>query len=113
MTDVRADAFSAPPRESERERAGKLKTQTFQLLKLFLSDYDAYGWLGMYRMHLLGSAPAWQGLKDAWGLDGAEAGHVVAQAIATLVDAARARASSTADPIDPTKDPTRDREVPR
>jgi len=46
--------------------------------------------------HLLGSAPAWQTLKDYWGLEGAEAGRVVAQAIATLAEAARASSSKEA-----------------
>jgi AcrR family transcriptional regulator len=39
-------------------------------------------------VHLLGSAPAWAALKDYWGIDGARAGRVVANAIATLADAA-------------------------
>lgn len=46
--------------------------------------------------HLLGSAPAWQTLKDDWGFDGAEAGRVVSQAIATLAAAAKSRAGTEA-----------------
>jgi AcrR family transcriptional regulator len=45
-------------------------------------------------VHLLGSAPAWRGLKDAWGFDGERAGRVVARAISTLAEAARAEATS-------------------
>lgn len=44
--------------------------------------------------HLLGSAPAWQALKDYWGLDAERAGHVVAQAISTLAEAYRADAAA-------------------
>jgi AcrR family transcriptional regulator len=39
-------------------------------------------------VHLLGSAPAWAALKDYWGIDGARAGRVVAQAIDQLAAAA-------------------------
>lgn len=46
--------------------------------------------------HLLGSAPAWQTLRDHWGLDGAEAGRVVSRAIATLAAAAKSRAGTEA-----------------
>ena len=37
-------------------RAGPLKTLAFRGLRRFMSDYDAYGTLRMYRMHLLGAA---------------------------------------------------------
>lgn len=35
---------------------GRLATLAYGVLRRFLSDYDAYGALGMYPMHLLGSA---------------------------------------------------------
>lgn len=41
-------------------------------------------------VHLLGSAPAWATLKDSWGIEGAEAGRLVARAIQTLIQAAEA-----------------------
>ena len=44
-------------------------------------------------VHLLGSAPAWAALKDYWGIEGADAGHLVARAIATLAAAAKKRGS--------------------
>lgn len=37
------------------ERAGALKTFAFVGLQRLMSDYDAYGMLRMYRMHLLGT----------------------------------------------------------
>lgn len=40
-------------------------------------------------VHLLGSAPTWQAMKDYWGLDARDAGRVVAQAITTLTEAAK------------------------
>jgi AcrR family transcriptional regulator len=43
-------------------------------------------------VHLLGSAPAWQALKDYWGIEGADAGRVVAQAVSILAGAAKRRA---------------------
>jgi AcrR family transcriptional regulator len=47
-------------------------------------------------VHLLGSAPAWRAIKDAWGLDGPHAGQVVARAVATLAEAARRDADAIA-----------------
>jgi len=35
---------------------GRVKTAAYRLLRRALSDYDAYGLLGMYRMHLLSAA---------------------------------------------------------
>lgn len=52
-------------------------------------------------VHVLGSAPTWQALKDSWGIDGADAGRLAAQAITDLVDAAIRRA---APPQSPTED---------
>jgi AcrR family transcriptional regulator len=40
-------------------------------------------------VHLLGSAPAWQAMKDYWGLEAQDAGRVVAQALTILTEAAR------------------------
>lgn len=45
-------------------------------------------------VHVLGSAPTWQALKDYWGLEGEHAGRVVADAVATLVAAAKDRAGA-------------------
>ncbi|HWI78122.1 MAG TPA: TetR/AcrR family transcriptional regulator [Ramlibacter sp.] len=56
------------------DRAGKLPEPAFTELCALV--------------HLLGSAPAWAALKDYWGIDGANAGRVVARAIATLASAA-------------------------
>lgn len=42
---------------------GTWKTTMFRALRTFVSDYDAYGLLGMYRMHLLGSTQ-WRKLLD-------------------------------------------------
>jgi SAM-dependent methyltransferase len=47
--------------QTEALRAGPLKTLAFRGLRRFMSDYDAYGTLRMYRMHLLGSAQ-WRSL---------------------------------------------------
>lgn len=44
-------------------------------------------------VHLLGSAPAWQALKDYWGLEAPDAGRVVAKAVTTLTEAARRAAA--------------------
>ena len=38
-------------------------------------------------VHLLGSAPAWAGLKDFWEIDSDQAGRVVAHAISVLASA--------------------------
>lgn len=38
--------------------AGRLQTQIFQAARKLLSDYDAYGLLGMYGMHLLSTQQA-------------------------------------------------------
>jgi AcrR family transcriptional regulator len=45
-------------------------------------------------VHLLGSAPTWQALKDGWDLDGPQAGRLAARAIETLVEAAKASVKS-------------------
>jgi SAM-dependent methyltransferase len=42
-------------------RAGKVKTAAHRALRMFLSDFDVNGLLGMYPMHLLGTSQ-WQGL---------------------------------------------------
>ncbi|HEX5378398.1 MAG TPA: TetR/AcrR family transcriptional regulator [Phenylobacterium sp.] len=52
-------------------------------------------------VHLLGSAPAWQALKDYWGIEGDAAGRVVAQAVATLADAARRTPEPSCKPSNP------------
>ena len=50
-------------------------------------------------VHLLGSVPTWHALKDIWDLEAAQSGRLVARAITTLVEAAKAdAASSTAPP---------------
>lgn len=48
-------------------RPSALRSGAFALFRRFMSDYDAYGRLGMYRMHLLGAAQ-WRTLLQ---LDGA------------------------------------------
>ncbi len=47
--------------QARTRSAGWLRTQAFGALKLVLSDYDAYGLLNMYPMHVL-SMPQWQAL---------------------------------------------------
>lgn len=48
-------------------------------------------------VHLLASVPAWQTMKDHWGLTGPEAGEASAWAIAALVRAAREQGGRDAD----------------
>jgi AcrR family transcriptional regulator len=43
-------------------------------------------------VHLLGSAPTWQALKDSWGIEGEQAGRAAARALSTLVEEAKRRA---------------------
>jgi AcrR family transcriptional regulator len=45
-------------------------------------------------VHLLGSAPTWQAMKDAWGLEPAQSGPLVARAISILADAFKAAAEA-------------------
>ncbi len=40
-------------------------------------------------VHVLGSAPTWQALKDSWGIEGERAGRLAASAIAILAEAAK------------------------
>ena len=40
-------------------------------------------------VYLLVSAPAWQAMRDQWGLDGAEAGKAAAWAVRVLMDELR------------------------
>lgn len=61
-------------RKVVRERVGELGEPAFTELCALV--------------HLLGSVPAWAALKDYWGIDAEQAGHVVARAISTLADAA-------------------------
>jgi AcrR family transcriptional regulator len=45
-------------------------------------------------IYLLSSAPAWNAMRDQWGLDGEEAGKAAAWAIRVLVDALRQKPES-------------------
>jgi uncharacterized protein YfaT (DUF1175 family) len=40
-------------------------------------------------VYLLVSAPAWQAMRDQWGLDGEEAGKAAAWAVRVLIDELR------------------------
>ncbi len=40
-------------------------------------------------IHVIGSAPTWQALKDSWGIEGARAGRLAANAIQILADTAK------------------------
>jgi hypothetical protein len=46
-------------------------------------------------VHLLGSAPAWATLRDDWDIEAPRAGRVVARAIQTLIEAAKADAETS------------------
>ena len=89
--DAAARAFVAGARSSPH---GRLATFAFDLLRRLLSDYDAYGLLGMYPMHLLSTAQFAELLREPLAagrprrlLDaGAGEGAVTAQA-AALFDA--------------------------
>lgn len=56
--DREAQSFA---QRSLEQSSGWLRTQAFGALKLFVSDYDAYGIVNMYPMHVL-STPQWQEL---------------------------------------------------
>ena len=56
--DADAEAFA-----HQAQPHGMWKTTIFRALRTFVSDYDAYGLLGMYHMHLL-SPTQWRKLLD-------------------------------------------------
>ncbi|MDD9943060.1 MAG: methyltransferase domain-containing protein [Myxococcales bacterium] len=56
--DAAAEAFV---RQAASRPPGRLRTWAFRQLRTFMSDYDAYGNLGMYQMHLL-STEQWRTL---------------------------------------------------
>ena len=45
-------------------------------------------------VYLLVSAPAWQAMKDQWGLEGEEAGRAAAWAVGVLTDELRRNPAS-------------------
>ncbi|WP_374575647.1 TetR/AcrR family transcriptional regulator [Phenylobacterium sp.] len=55
-------------------------------------------------VHLLGSAPAWQALKDYWGVEGEAAGRLAAWAVEALAEAAKREAAAQTDNAHPKAD---------
>lgn len=76
--DASTRAFVEGVREARTSRA---RTALFMLLRRFLSDYDAYGMLGMYSMHVL-SLEQWTVLLGPWlATFGAVATHTPGSAL--------------------------------
>lgn len=57
-------------REAYAQRHGALRFVAFKMLRRIMTDDDTYGWLGMYRMHLLSWAQ-WRLLLPEAALSGA------------------------------------------
>jgi len=95
MRALLGSAAARAARERTRRRRKRSFERSMRPLTAQLDTADRIRALAV--VYLLASAPAWQAMREQWGLDGAEAGNAAAWAVRVLIDELRRNPNSIRD----------------